>query len=560
MTLMTPDWSLVTLEHVRQACALYDAGAAIPRRSAQTTFLVWDGKTYPAKFIRGLAYRLAIGTELDPLRDYSGGQETVRFFRGLGLPTQHDSPSGPPTTTAVAGRAKPPALEPVPVTSVRRLEPQKQALADLLRRRFGTVVTEAEFPWLTVPRRSDMDESIAGIHDALRDMRGRTDFAATGRSLRCDFFVPGERLIVEYDERQHFTLQRAKALEVYPPEVALGFDRDDWIAACRSIRATDPDPPYRDEQRAFYDSLRDILAARNAVRLVRLRDGTFDWTGTGTDEHLGGILSGGGVLGRSVPAVPGPAATLLPGPDRISRLSLISHDYNVPDSLGHYDYSEHFAQINRLCDAEGCDTILYALYTWDRRSPVLLDHDAIFRGLTHVHRVILEIGQPPVSFEQVQVWVRGCQAPVLAQQRFASSSAPRRSKQAFLGDLDQRRIADAVPVLCGETNIASLVRGSDRYADPYRFSDRLREMDVRLVLNPIHDYMRRYEMRRKRRYYSHGGRTVISVWNQGRRKEAHMPWTVFHDGGEKTDAVRELHHPIGDRVDIRIGIIDVGVP
>ena len=62
----------------------------------------------------------------------------------------------------------------------------------------------------------------------------------------------------------------------------------------------------------------------------------------------------------------------------------------------------------------------------------------------------------------------------------------------------------------------------------------------------------------KRKHYSLGGRTVISVWNQGRGREASLPWTVFHDGMERTEAVRELPRPFTDRPDIRIGVIDLG--
>jgi hypothetical protein len=61
---MTPDWSQVTMENVRRASGMYDTGAAQPKRPAQSTFLLLNGKTYPAKFIRGLAYRLATGVEL----------------------------------------------------------------------------------------------------------------------------------------------------------------------------------------------------------------------------------------------------------------------------------------------------------------------------------------------------------------------------------------------------------------------------------------------------------------------------------------------------------------
>jgi hypothetical protein len=213
-----------------------------------------------------------------------------------------------------------------------------------------------------------------------------------------------------------------------------------------------------------------------------------------------------------------------------------------------------------VCDHQGCDTILYALYTWDRDSAVSRNHDAIFDGLAHVQRVILEVGQPALeSFDHVEVWLRGQQAPLLTHQRFATSTSPDASKQAFMTDLANRLVADALLVICGETNIASTIRGSDDFFDPYGFTERLREMNTRLILNPIHDYMRRYEMREKLRYYSLGGRTVVSVWNQGKGKEAHLPWTVFHAGEERTDAVRELSRPFGDRPDIRIGIVDLSL-
>src|SRR5204862_4398198 len=111
---MTPDWSQVTLKHVRRACEMYDAGAAQPKRPAQSTFLLLNGKTYPAKFIRGLAYRLATGVELDPNRDYSGGAETAKFFQGLGLATQQGLSSVPAAPAVMAAALPPAPAQPVP--------------------------------------------------------------------------------------------------------------------------------------------------------------------------------------------------------------------------------------------------------------------------------------------------------------------------------------------------------------------------------------------------------------------------------------------------------------
>jgi len=569
IALMTPDWSRVTLGDVRRACQMYDSGAARPKRPARSTFLLLNGNTYPAKFIRGLAYRLATGVELDPNVDYSGGMETARFFQGLGLATQRASASVPAAPAVPAKAASPSPAQPGPPPQgqpsssapQRRQEPQKEALAALLRLRFGVVEREAKFSWLTVPPSDQMDGTILAIYHALQGMRGYSIFASFGKPLRCDFFMPAEGLVIEYDERQHFTVQRARSLELYPPDLALDFDRQEWLTACRTIRATDPTPPYRDEQRAFYDSLRDILTVRNGVRLVRLRYGTFDWTGPGAEAQLCNLLANGQAPVFQPATGPTARAAANPTAGQIRKVALVSHDYNVADSRGLFDYSEHFARINKLCDEQSCDTLLYALHTWDRDSAVVRNYDAIFGGLGYVQRVILEVGQPPESGDHVEVWFRGQQAPLVAHQRFAMSSHPDDDKRAFMDDLPNRRVADGLLVLCGETNIASMAHHRD-FTDPFRFTNWLREKNVGPILNPIHDYMTP-RMLKKRRHYSFSGRTVISVWNQGRpeRKgkggEAHLPWTVFHDGVERTNAVRELPRPFSDRPDIRIGILDL---
>ena len=63
---MSINWTVVQEEHVKEACRRYDTGEERPRQSARNTFLLFDGKRYPAKFIRGLAYGIATGYELNP--------------------------------------------------------------------------------------------------------------------------------------------------------------------------------------------------------------------------------------------------------------------------------------------------------------------------------------------------------------------------------------------------------------------------------------------------------------------------------------------------------------
>jgi hypothetical protein len=126
---MSAQWDRVTIDHVRQACEIFDTGIVKPRRPAQTTFLLLDGKTYPAKFIRGLAYRLATGIELNPNR-YTGGAETVRFFQGLGLATQHGSEIRQAGAGRVLSNGGP---EPVRERHASHLKPRKVGASDLGR-------------------------------------------------------------------------------------------------------------------------------------------------------------------------------------------------------------------------------------------------------------------------------------------------------------------------------------------------------------------------------------------------------------------------------------------
>lgn len=277
---MSIDWSIVKREHVIKACSLYASGQRRPTHPARNTFLVLQGEKYPAKFIRGLAYELAVGHRLNPSEDYSGGVETARFLTKLGfeveyrsdlfsLPTAKQSRSRNQGMTPSADRKGGLGLDPVS---------QKLALEGILRDRYGDIQKEATFDWLIVPSTHSMDKEIAAIADALTSYRGQVGFFKPGVALKCDFFVPSMRYIIEYDERQHFTIPRDLSLSLYPDNLKLGFDLNQWRESCQRIRAEDPNPPYRDEQRAFYDTLRDLLAVRNGYYPIRIKHGDYDWT------------------------------------------------------------------------------------------------------------------------------------------------------------------------------------------------------------------------------------------------------------------------------------------
>ncbi|MDE2516123.1 MAG: hypothetical protein KGL12_08875 [Rhodospirillales bacterium] len=114
------------------------------------------------------------------------------------------------------------------------------------------------------------------IFSSLCRHRGHATFATAGRRLACDIIIPSQGLIIEYNERQDFTKPRAVALRLYPQATLVGFDVAEWLSYCDRVAASDRDPPNRDEQRTFYDSVRDILAGANGYRLMRIKHAAFD--------------------------------------------------------------------------------------------------------------------------------------------------------------------------------------------------------------------------------------------------------------------------------------------
>ncbi len=108
------------------------------------------------------------------------------------------------------------------------------------------------------------------IYSALQKHRGFKQFVRTKNLQAVDYYVPRPSLVIEFDESQHFTAPRELTLRMYPASLKLGFARDLWVARCTQLNRMDNDPPYRDEQRAWYDALRDFASHMRGVPLIRI--------------------------------------------------------------------------------------------------------------------------------------------------------------------------------------------------------------------------------------------------------------------------------------------------
>lgn len=307
------DWSTITREDIIKAIrAFVKDNPEYPE--PKSTFLLFEGKKLPAKHIRGMAYKEAFGIEISK-SDYAGGMETVRFFRKRGFDVcyngeilqdavlfKKDIEKGQKAIVPIKIEDEK-VKERIKISSKEVIE-QKNALQLILNRYFDCdIVCEKTYSWLKTPDK--IDGEYKHIYDALKQLQGDTSFAKRNVVLRCDFVCESRKIIIEYDERQHFSQARYVSLSAYPEDIILGYDKELWMKACKDIRAKDNFPKNRDEIRAFYDSVRDIECAKHGYRLVRIMHGQFDWRSENAEQQIKELLHTNSVQEKEIGKIKG---------------------------------------------------------------------------------------------------------------------------------------------------------------------------------------------------------------------------------------------------------------
>jgi hypothetical protein len=243
---------------------------------------VYNGRKYPPKYILSLAAKHATGTQMSA-SSFGGGSEANSFLiaRGFQITAiEGGEATGPAAKSPKNVPAKNQGRATVSSHN-ERCSDCKNAVKFLLEAIYGTVEKNPKIGTSTNPenyRHSPLYPSLSAIYSVLQNHRGFRDFARSSAMPNCDFWVSRPGFILEFDESQHFTDCRALALESYPDDVAFGFDKGLWLNRCRRIRATDHDPPFRDEQRAWYDTLRDFVPhVKGFHPTLRLFASEFRW-------------------------------------------------------------------------------------------------------------------------------------------------------------------------------------------------------------------------------------------------------------------------------------------
>ena len=151
-----------------------------------------------------------------------------------------------------------------PARHSQRCRECKLRVRQLLEAIYGRCEPNHRFSWstrLSSYAGTSIHVQLNAVVAAIEDHRGYRigRFVRASRLAPCDFWVPIPGFVVEFDESQHFTAPRRSALSVYTDDLALGFSPTRWIKLCERHNASDTDPPYRDEQRAWYDTLRGLV-------------------------------------------------------------------------------------------------------------------------------------------------------------------------------------------------------------------------------------------------------------------------------------------------------------
>jgi hypothetical protein len=167
----------------------------------------------------------------------------------------------------------------------------KERVRELLTAIYGQCRVNHSFPWSAQPEdyaSTSIGSLLQQIRTALGDLRGHRAFIKSAQVPPCDYYVADPPFILEFDESQHFSRPRLVSLGNYPEKIPVGFPISRWRALCREINAGDDEPFDRDERRAWYDTLRDLVPTIHGFKpTVRVHAEEFPWCSLDADSAHG---------------------------------------------------------------------------------------------------------------------------------------------------------------------------------------------------------------------------------------------------------------------------------
>jgi len=277
--------AFITKAHIVEAMRRISREGVPTRRNGRGYCLVEDGRHFPPKYTIAVAHQIATGQGLRSDK-FSGGSESNSFLKTRGfniVECQCGGSCRAGSVTFSSGPSEKKTHITRPTRHSERCHECKIRVRELLERIYGKCQQNHKLSWpahLSSYEGTSIYSALRNVVTVLEEYRGFgfEDFVRAKTLAPFDFWVPDPGFIVEFDESQHFTSPRKLVLSAYPDDSPLGFSRERWIALCEQHNAKDDDPPYRDEQRAWYDILRDFVPSLKGFGpTVRLYARDFAW-------------------------------------------------------------------------------------------------------------------------------------------------------------------------------------------------------------------------------------------------------------------------------------------
>jgi hypothetical protein len=246
----------------------------------------------------------------------------------------------------------------------------------------------------------------------------------------------------------------------------------------------------------------------------------------------------------------------------IGKIGIVTRDYGIRFSNGYRDFSHALPQLIKRLDDEGCDTVLFSLFSIIPRKGY--DCLNILKDLKNIKAVLLEEFQDGKNREAGRYVVYHRTTSGWGEYEFYQvfgtiTGMPQHKLQDFVqNEIPRRTLGNCCVLLCGETNGVKYSKDDKKIHDTFGLRKAISQ-SVNVVLNPIHDRMTRFEMKLKRQFLSKNNRWVISVWNKGKQDKngktkdgKGTAWTVFHNGNELENIPR-----IENNLGVEIGVLNV---
>ncbi|RLD40440.1 MAG: hypothetical protein DRI89_12030 [Bacteroidetes bacterium] len=253
---------------------------------------------------------------------------------------------------------------------------------------------------------------------------------------------------------------------------------------------------------------------------------------------------------------------------KISKIGIVARDYR--ELNGNSDFSKNIIEILDYLDSKGCDSVLFSLFTLLENNSLKIETLEKFKNIKTVFVEEFEFkeGERDVSGYKVynnheNKWRINKFTQKFGTLRYTKGFY-KEVINPFIEEVKEDRImGNCVVLLCGETNIVKYSKKTKKIEDTYDFMKQI-PSTTKIILNPIHDKMTRFEMKLKRQFLSMNDRIVVSVWNKGKtftngqtRDGVNPPWTVYLNGEEIMINKENIDFQNNNTSKIDVGILDI---